>query len=310
MNDYGQLVENASVSSFIDECTASAPPDIVDALLTGKYHPLARYWADPAQVLYDAKLPPGKRWAGGPTEYQIKILRSRATRLLVIMGRQIGKTESDIAWCIWTMLCEAPAKVLVLAPSHNQTKRFVRRFRQRFQRGFSHLARILNPPSSTEIRLDNGSTLIALPHSEATIVGHDDVALLVIDEAARVSDELFNAVLPMTDKNDGRVLASSTALFRVGWFWRAYQDSTFGVRDVESGENRELSEGWDVHQANVWDCPWTDRAKMEQRRREMPARVFEQNYECGFQDAESGVFREVDIAAMFHRGVELAPRLF
>lgn len=285
--------------------------EVADAILAGRPHPLARYWLDPGQVLFDGKLQGQRRWAGGPTEYQLRILRSMARLILIIMARQIGKSESDIAWCIWTMLCRAPASVVVLAPSLRQTKKFVRRFRQRFFAGFRDLAQILLPPNSTEVRLSNGSTLLALPHSEATVVGEADVHLLVIDEAARVSDDLFHAVLPMTDVNDGRVLASSTALFKQGWFWRAYQDARFGVRELEEEERpEERAHRWEVHTATVWDCPWTDRVKMLERKRRMPARVFEQNYECGFSDVEGGVFREVDIEAMFKRGASLPSMLY
>lgn len=285
---------------------------IADAVLSGRPHPLARYWADPAQVLFDGKLPPNKGWSGGPTDYQVRVMRSHSRRILIIAARQIGKTEADIGWAIWTMLCRYPALVLVLFPSLRQSKKFVRRFRKRFMAGgFESRARILLPANSSEVRLDNGSAMLAMPHSEATILGEADVHLLVIDEAARVSDELYHAVLPMTDVNDGRILASSTALYKQGWFWRAYQDAKFGARELDEGEQEmERAERWEVHTATVWDCPWTDRVKMLARQRQMPARVFEQNYLCGFADVEGGVFREQDIEAMFRRGAELPPMVF
>ena len=62
--------------------------------------------------------------------------------------------------------------------------------------------------STSGLGLGNGSRIVSLPGKEATIRGYSDVALLVIDEAARVDEDLYVAVRPMLAVSGGRLLAA------------------------------------------------------------------------------------------------------
>ena len=56
----------------------------------------------------------------------------------------------------------------------------------------------------------NGSRIVGLPGNEATVRGFSAVSLLLVDEAARVSDELYLAMRPMLAVSDGDVWLMST----------------------------------------------------------------------------------------------------
>src|SRR5208282_1075770 len=66
--------------------------------------------------------------------------------------------------------------------------------------------------------LANGSRIVSLPGDEKNIRGFSGVALLVIDEAARVLDSLYCSVRPMLAVSRGRMVALSTPYGKRGWF--------------------------------------------------------------------------------------------
>lgn len=70
--------------------------------------------------------------------------------------------------------------------------------------------------TQTEIELSNGSRLICVPSTGATIRGYT-VDLLLIDEAAFCDDDSLIAVLPMV-KDNGRTVFASTPAGRKGMF--------------------------------------------------------------------------------------------
>src|SRR5262249_51549782 len=75
------------------------------------------------------------------------------------------------------------------------------------------------------LELANGSRVVSLPGEEGTIRGYSGARLLVIDEAARVPDELYRTVRPMLAVSRGRLMALSSAFARMGWFDEAHSGS-------------------------------------------------------------------------------------
>ena len=53
------------------------------------------------------------------------------------------------------------------------------------------------------IAFPNGSRIVGLPGNEATARGFSAVSLLVVDEAARVDDDLYRAIRPMVAVSSG-----------------------------------------------------------------------------------------------------------
>ncbi|HZY85516.1 MAG TPA: terminase family protein, partial [Gemmataceae bacterium] len=78
--------------------------------------------------------------------------------------------------------------------------------------------------SRTQLRLElaNGSSVLCLPGREDTIRSFGGVRLLVIDEAARVADDLYRSVRPMLAVSQGRLVALSTPFGQRGWFYQEW----------------------------------------------------------------------------------------
>jgi hypothetical protein len=64
--------------------------------------------------------------------------------------------------------------------------------------------------SALRVEFGNGTRILALAGKEPTVRACSDVALLVVDEAARVLDALHRAVRPLLAVSRGRLMALRT----------------------------------------------------------------------------------------------------
>jgi hypothetical protein len=77
--------------------------------------------------------------------------------------------------------------------------------------------------SVRKIEFSNGSRIRALHGDEKTVRGISAVSLALIDEAARVPEELLAAVRPMiATRSDGTLVALSTLFGKRGFFYEAW----------------------------------------------------------------------------------------
>jgi hypothetical protein len=74
----------------------------------------------------------------------------------------------------------------------------------------------------TAQELENRSVIPCLPCREDTIRGFSHIDLLVLDEAARVPDDLYRAVRPMLAVSKGRLICLSTPYGKRGFFYQAW----------------------------------------------------------------------------------------
>jgi hypothetical protein len=107
------------------------------------------------------------------------------------------------------------------------------------------------------------------------------VALLVIDEAARVDDGLYYAVRPMLAASGGRLVALSTPYGKRGWF----HDEWFGPG------------GWERVRVTAEQCPRISEEFLAEERRALGERWFRQEYCCDFAECVDAVFSYADIVA-------------
>jgi hypothetical protein len=123
--------------------------------------------------------------------------------------------------------------------------------------------------------LENGSRIVTLPGTEKTIRGFSGTSLLVLDEAARVEDELYFAVRPMLAVSAGALLMMlSTPYGKRGVF---YEEWTGG-------------HGWERYEVPASRCPRISEGFLEEERNALPPFIYRQEYECSFEDTEDQVF--------------------
>lgn len=232
---------------------------------------LANLLADPTFILTQAGMP--------PDPWQEKVLRSGASRMLLLASRQAGKSSTAAALALHTALIRPRSPVLVLSPSTRQSGELFRKVMNLFN-ALGRPATVV-AESALRVEFGNGSRVLSLPGTEGTIRGFSDVALLVIDEAARVDDSLYCAVRPMLAISRGRLVALSTPFGKRGWF----HDEWHGDGD------------WDRVKITADDCPRISKDFLAEERKALGDRWFFQEYGCDFTEVIDAVFAYADIQA-------------
>lgn len=242
---------------------------------------LASIQADPAMTLKLAGLT--------PDQWQQTLLRSSARRTLLLCSRQAGKSTAAAALALNVAWLEAPALVLLLSPGQRQSGELFRKVVETNNDAGCPVGVLAE--SATRLEFVNGSRIVALPGTEQTTRGYSGAALLVIDEAARVSDELYRAVRPMLAVSGGALIALSSAWAKLGWFYNSW----FGAED------------WNRVRVPANECPRISPAFLAEERIALGERWYRMEYFCEFGEQVEGLFSPEDIEAALAAGRDMAP---
>jgi hypothetical protein len=204
--------------------------------------------------------------------WQKDVLDSMAKKILLNCSRQSGKSSVSSILALHTALFRPGGLVLMVSPSLRQSSELFRKF-------LGYLDLLPDMPARNEdtklsLKLKNGSRVVSLPGSEGTIRGYSSVNLLIVDEAARVVDDLYFAIKPMLAVSGGRLLALSTPFGKRGWFFDEWCEG----------------EGWQQHMIRATDCPRISKAFLDGERRSMPTAWFDAEYMCEFTETLDSVF--------------------
>jgi hypothetical protein len=198
--------------------------------------------------------------------WQQSLVRSTSGRVLVLCSRQAGKTLAAALVALHLLAFRPRSLVLAVSPAQRQSAELVRRVK-------AYYYLLADPPplvavGVTHLEMANGSRILSLPGSEGTIRGFAAVDLLLLDEASRVSDSLYNSVRPMLATSRGRLIALSTPAGKRGWFHAAWV----------SGEP------WERVEVKGHECPRFSAEFLKREAAEMGPRWFRQEYQCSFED--------------------------
>src|SRR5262249_30741255 len=121
-------------------------------------------------------------------------------------------------------------KVLLVSRSHRQSRELFRLMTGFFGRLRGPLRR---RQTQEGLVLANGGRIVCLPCKEETVRGYSHVNLIVLDEAARVPDDLYRAVRPMLAVSKGRLICLSTPYGPRGFFHDAWVNGRDDWRRIE-----------------------------------------------------------------------------
>jgi phage terminase large subunit-like protein len=159
-----------------------------------------------------------------PDPWQHAVLTSIADRVLLNCSRQSGKTSVVALLAVHEAISRPGSLTLMVAPTQRQAAELLRTARQFYARSGGPGLVDTDAESVLSVALRNGSRLLALPGKEAHVRGFAAVGLLLIDEAARVSDDLYVSVRPMIAVSGGRLIALSTPWGKRGWWHAEWSD--------------------------------------------------------------------------------------
>jgi hypothetical protein len=204
---------------------------------------------------------------------QARVLRTANKRGILNCSRQWGKSTITAAKAVYEATHVAESLTVVVSPSGRQSGEFLRK-----AAGFARKLGIRpkgDGDNEISLELPNGSRIVGLPGAESTVRGFSAVSLLLVDEAARVSDDLYLAIRPMLAVSDGTLWLMSTPFGKRGFFYETWANG--GAE-------------WERFRAPATECARIREGFLEEERVTMGERWFRQEYLCEFEDAVSGVF--------------------
>jgi Terminase large subunit, T4likevirus-type, N-terminal len=207
-----------------------------------------------------------------PDPWQERLLRSGSDRVLLNCCRQSGKSTMTGLIALHRALYHPGSLTLCLAPALRQSQELFGKVLSFYR----DLGRPVLPQAERKLslELENDSRIVTLPGSEKTIRGFSGAALLILDEAARVADELYFAVRPMLAVSGGALIMLSTPYGKRGVF---YEEWTGG-------------HGWERYEVPATQCLRISEEFLEEERRVLLSWVYRQEYECSFEETEDQVF--------------------
>jgi len=239
-----------------------------------------------------ALLPRLEAWIGNKLDaVQARVLESCARRGILNCTRQWGKSTVTAAKAVQQAWSAPRSLTLVISPTARQSGEFVRKA--------SEFVKCLGVKprgdGDNEISLlfPNGARIVGLPGTEATVRGFSAVSLLLVDEASRVSDDLYRAARPMLAVSDGALWLMSTPNGQCGFFYDVWAN---GGPD------------WERIRVPASECARISPEFLRGEREAMGDRWFRQEYGCEFTGTEGGLFDRDDLEAAMSE--EFKPLVF
>jgi hypothetical protein len=213
-----------------------------------------------------------------PDPWQAEIIGSRREQRLILASRQLGKSWTTAVRACHEMLYRAPAMILLASPSEAQSQELFRKLIG-FWSGLPDAPRAVKE-NETELELENGSRVIAVPGSEKTVRSKSAVTLLIIDEASRIDDSLIAAVTPMLATTDGDLIALTTPFGKRGWFYEQWIEG----------------DGYQRTKRTALDCPRISQAFLQKEKKRLGPLMYAQEYMCEWIDSGTSAFASEMIA--------------
>ncbi len=211
-----------------------------------------------------------------PHEKQKLFHKSKARWRILDCGRRWGKTQCAVAEGIKLSFIKPKQRGWIVAPTFPLS-----------QEDYRVLKEIL-PNELVKEELKAERRIVLINGSEIEFKSADSEKSLrgaglnwcVLDEAARISEDSWNALRPSLSDKQGRGIFISTPKGKK-WFYRMYLK---GVKKVEGYESWHFPSNTN---------PYFPQEEWEEAKRNYPADWFSQEYEANFLDDMASVFRNV-----------------
>jgi hypothetical protein len=192
--------------------------------------------------------------------------------LLLNCSRQAGKSTFASILASHTAIYWPRSLILAVSPSLRQSSELFRKVTEALTR--AGLKSTLSEDNKLSCVLTNGSRIVSLPSSEATIRGYSAVDLLLEDEASRVPDDLYRAVRPMLAISHGRKVLMSTPFGKRGHFHEEWHSKN----------------NWRRIMIKATDIPRITPEFLEAERASLGEWWYKQEYMCEFVETTDQVF--------------------
>ena len=214
-----------------------------------------------------------------PGQQRARKAMQRHRFVVMVLGRRWGKTFFGVNMMAETALMHPDSQQMWVAPTHDLAsiarEEFHRLFRPVIQewREVERRATLIGGSRIYWRSADNPDSLIGR--------GFDQV---IVDEAARVSDDAFRrAILPTLADRAGSLLAITTPKGKRGWVYELYQ------RALDGEDGYGFIKGPSTENPNPEIARYVADMKLS-----MPAEIFNQEFLADPQDEAGAYFRGVE----------------
>jgi hypothetical protein len=198
-------------------------------------------------------------------DHQRRLVTDPSNRVLMLAARQTGKSTAAAVKAMYEAVHTPNATIVLASPSGRQSGQIMMK-----TKGIAlRLGLKLGPPAPDcdGFTLPNGSQIVSIPGKGDTVRGFSDPKLIIIDEAAFASDQLFPALFPMTAVSGGAIVLISTPNGQSGYFYEQWHQQTGP---------------WSRHKLAASECKRLKPEALEQIRLTMSADEYAQEFECQF----------------------------
>jgi hypothetical protein len=194
-------------------------------------------------------------------------------RVILMEGRQQGKTTTSAAYILWYTLFQANRNVAILANKASAAREVLDRYQTMYECLPKWMQQGVTGWNKGDIELENGSKVFTAATGKSGIRGKS-VNMLYVDEAAiipnNVAEEFFTAVYPTISAGQTtKILLSSTPL-GYNHFWRFWNDA-------ENDRN-----GFVPLFIPYWEIPGRDEAWALEQKRMLGDLKYNQEVLCKF----------------------------
>lgn len=241
---------------------------------------IARMWMELASPEYFVK-----QLGFAPDDWQMRLLSSKASRIIMACGRQVGKSTVTGLKAYRKAKLDAGSLTLLISNSYRQSCLLFDKVEEAVRADPDQS--LIEKINLQELRLTNGSTVIAAPGKGETVRGFSGVDLLVIDEAAYVSDGLYSSVSPMVAASGGQVILLSSPAGKAGFFWNIW----------------DKGQDWERYRILAKECPRITQEFLDAERLMVPDHIYRREYEAEFTEGLYSLVTAEDLEAMMQNSV-------
>lgn len=214
-----------------------------------------------------------------PHPGQREVHQSPARHKVIAAGRRFGKTRLGVNECL--DVASRGGRAWWVSPSYKMSEVGWRPLRQMGAALGAEVRRV-----DRQVVLPGGGEVSVRSADNPDSLRGEGLDYVVIDECAYVPEAAWaESLRPALSDRKGKAMFISTPAGR-NWFWRLWQRG--------QGDDPD----WRSWQFPTSANPYIDKEEIEAARRDLPERVFAQEYEAQFLEDAGGVFRKVMEAAV------------
>jgi hypothetical protein len=220
-------------------------------------------------------------------EWQCDFLRAEDDRQALCCSRQSGKSEMSAIKAVHRALKRPKYLAIIIAPTQRQSIELMGKAYQAYDESRDAVG--ADSEQVTQLRLSNGSRIVALPgRAHANIRGYSSLNLLIIDEAAFVTDSIYRSARPMLAVSRGHVILLSTPHGKRGFFYEIW---------VREWAKPEAERRWRLFRVSADMIARLRPDFLAEELADNGEWWFKQEYMCEFIETATQVFRDADIDA-------------